>query len=439
MEVVGLDVRYKTDLYGSYAMILIPQGIDRNKYAFKMLENNRIKGVCSCHERIEDGESYFYLDISGKKNLWQEYQDREMELPEMIWLFQNIVQISEELRNYLLSERMLWLDPEFIYKDMEDGSISIVVIPWEKELKYPLRKLAEFLLEKVNHEDENSVNAAYHFYRQQSQTNFCLAQFLPVLEKENISKRKKENSKEETMSGAADYKIEEHKKEADSGRNIKEEQNSTQEYKQEDEFIKDEILMFQNEKNSKLWIGTTFASILISALVFVPFIEKNQKVSCISLSICLFITGLCIKLYETYKNKKEITVNKSLEYGGVNNDTYNEYNYEEPGETVFFESVKVVESLKLRWKEKGKKREVELRDLPFTVGKKKEEVSLILPDPSVSRLHCRFVEKAGGVAIMDLDSTNGTSLNGIKLKTGEVLEIVKNDEILVGNIRLLVV
>ena len=40
---------------------------------------------------------------------------------------------------------------------------------------------------------------------------------------------------------------------------------------------------------------------------------------------------------------------------------------------------------------------------------------------------------------MDLGSTNGTSLNGIKLKKEEVLEIVKNDEILIGNIRLLVV
>ena len=198
-------------------------------------------------------------------------------------------------------------------------------------------------------------------------------------------------------------------------------------------------MTFQNQDGSKLWLGTTFASILISALVFVPSIEKNQKVSCISLALCLFIAGVCIKLYETYKNNKKITLNKSLGDGGVNKDIDSEYNYEEPGETVFFESVKTVESLKLRWKEKGKKREVELRDLPFTVGKKKEGVSLILPDPSVSRLHCRFVEKAGGVAIMDLDSTNGTSLNGIKLKTGEVLEIVKNDEILIGNIRLLVV
>ena len=51
----------------------------------------------------------------------------------------------------------------------------------------------------------------------------------------------------------------------------------------------------------------------------------------------------------------------------------------------------------------------------------------------------RFLEKEGGVGIMDLGSTNGTSLNGIKLKKEEVLEIVKNDEILIGNIRLLVV
>jgi pSer/pThr/pTyr-binding forkhead associated (FHA) protein len=40
---------------------------------------------------------------------------------------------------------------------------------------------------------------------------------------------------------------------------------------------------------------------------------------------------------------------------------------------------------------------------------------------------------------MDMNSTNGTWLNGMRLKQGEIIEIEKNDEILIGKVRVIVV
>ena len=40
---------------------------------------------------------------------------------------------------------------------------------------------------------------------------------------------------------------------------------------------------------------------------------------------------------------------------------------------------------------------------------------------------------------MDLNSTNGTFLNGMPLGNGEMIEIEKNDEILIGKVKVLVV
>ena len=72
-------------------------------------------------------------------------------------------------------------------------------------------------------------------------------------------------------------------------------------------------------------------------------------------------------------------------------------------------------------------------------SKIKEDVDLCIWDISVSRIHCRFVKKEDKICIMDLNSTNGTFLNGLALKNGEVLEIEKNDEILLGKVKLNVV
>jgi diguanylate cyclase (GGDEF)-like protein len=48
---------------------------------------------------------------------------------------------------------------------------------------------------------------------------------------------------------------------------------------------------------------------------------------------------------------------------------------------------------------------------PFVVGRSAES-SIQLADDCISRLHCRVISKTGGAVITDLDSTNGTYVNG---------------------------
>ena len=111
----------------------------------------------------------------------------------------------------------------------------------------------------------------------------------------------------------------------------------------------------------------------------------------------------------------------------------------EIGETVFFETTGQEELLKLQWKEHGRNKQVIVNDFPCKVGKIKEEVDVTINDISVSRVHCQLAKKENKIVIMDLNSTNGTYLNGIPLENGEILEIEKNDEILVGKVKVLVV
>ena len=96
-----MEVRYRNDLYGNYMLISIPNDEDGNKYSFKVLDKNKIQGVLSGKERKEDGKGYWYVDISKKRTLVQEYQEKEMQLEDIIDIFQQLIPILEELRNYL--------------------------------------------------------------------------------------------------------------------------------------------------------------------------------------------------------------------------------------------------------------------------------------------------------------------------------------------------
>ena len=58
----------------------------------------------------------------------------------------------------------------------------------------------------------------------------------------------------------------------------------------------------------------------------------------------------------------------------------------------------------------------------------------VLSDASVSRIHCKFLRDANGVALVDLGSTNGSFRNGLKLIPQEKNYIEEGDEVKLGRI-----
>jgi EAL domain-containing protein (putative c-di-GMP-specific phosphodiesterase class I) len=59
-------------------------------------------------------------------------------------------------------------------------------------------------------------------------------------------------------------------------------------------------------------------------------------------------------------------------------------------------------------------REIPINATPFQVGRK-SGTALRIPSPNVSKIHAEFVEREGLLILRDLDSTNGTYVNGERL------------------------
>ena len=60
---------------------------------------------------------------------------------------------------------------------------------------------------------------------------------------------------------------------------------------------------------------------------------------------------------------------------------------------------------------------------------------LIVEAPLVSRLHCQLTATADALQVKDLGSTNGTFVNGKRIKTAELRE---GDRLSVGRLELIV-
>lgn len=75
---------------------------------------------------------------------------------------------------------------------------------------------------------------------------------------------------------------------------------------------------------------------------------------------------------------------------------------------------------------------MEIDRLPFVIGKKKEEVDYALEDRSVSRIHARILEEDGILYLEDLNSTNGTYKNGLRMQPYEKRRLERDDELRFG-------
>src|SRR5213080_2252939 len=71
-----------------------------------------------------------------------------------------------------------------------------------------------------------------------------------------------------------------------------------------------------------------------------------------------------------------------------------------------------------------------LKDL--TVVGRKEECDLRLDHKSVSKLHCVIVKTDGALLLRDLGSTNGTRVNGQRVRRAALLP---NDSVAVANLK----
>ena len=75
---------------------------------------------------------------------------------------------------------------------------------------------------------------------------------------------------------------------------------------------------------------------------------------------------------------------------------------------------------------------VALTERVLSIGRMPES-NIVLADPNVSRNHAEIRPKGTGYVVVDLDSTNGTKVNGIRVREQE---LVDGDEITFGNTRI---
>lgn len=84
---------------------------------------------------------------------------------------------------------------------------------------------------------------------------------------------------------------------------------------------------------------------------------------------------------------------------------------------------------RLMYQGKGRESDFLLEDDLFLLGTDAEKVTGVMQSPTISRIHARIIKREGRYFLEDLNSTNGTYLNGKELAYHEPMRLKKGDVI----------
>lgn len=371
-----MEIQYKAEFDQIFLLI---KSEEESNYKRKMILQNNISGFLSCKMIYEETIPYLSYDVTAKKSLSKRFSEEKMNTSDIERLFEGITWAVQNAREYLLESKNICMDPEYIFIDIDSEDIFLLYQPeaiYERGKQY--RKLAEFLLDKVDHKEELGVKIAYQFYKLSKEDFFSLEAFQNFIEKERMLERKK---------------------------------NATGELKN-NEFTR------ENEKNCEC-AGNPADTDRNNT-------EEKKRGSKKNILQIFSISSL-------FRKKKEEKIEEELRM--AEQTTINDYFGEEADEkTVFFDDHFI-----LKWKEHRFSKEYELASFPVHVGKLKGSAEIIIEDDSVSRVHAKFREQNGRIYLQDLNSTNGTYVNGKPIEALEEMEIHREDELQFGKVAVTVV
>lgn len=346
--------------------LVFEKEIQEDNYKYRMLLHNKIEGLLDCHIYHVDNITRVQYDISSKQSLKRICEKKHLNRQQFEAILAAVQEMMQELTRYCLNLDDVFLNPEYIYADMESFEIYFCYYPDKEQTlaEQEFHQLAEYLINYLDYEDKGVIEKGYALYRYTMEENYDIAKSIKKTRTgcmENVEDNKKvEEVEEVTNWREEDYQYKEDKqvsKIAEGGifnhifnrfkGEMKEEKNLEEE---DDVFQYDEESLVELEEEEERYGHT--------------MLLKETKNKPIHYLVCLSEGG-----YQDFSITK----------------------------------------------------------FPFVIGKGKEWADGVVSNNLISRIHAQLEEEAGEIFITDLNSTNGTGVNDELLEANQTVQLRSGD------------
>lgn len=183
METIeNFKAAYKREL--NRALLTIEaDGLYIEDYQIRMLRDNNIQNLLEVKGIEMDGTSIYEYDISGKMPLKSLYTNNKMKSEEMKKFLQQISGLVDNMKEYLLDENRLLLNPEYIF--YEEGKYYFCYYPpKEGDIWNEFHRLMEFFVQWTDYQDTDSIKTAFMLHKETMEENYSLKRIMDRLQEE---------------------------------------------------------------------------------------------------------------------------------------------------------------------------------------------------------------------------------------------------------------
>lgn len=378
-----LNIEYVRSLNSNYERIQLDKIPEERRYQYCILGRCRIRGLLSCSLRYINDAAYLYYDISSRQNISLLYSGRNIGrewIRDFVW---SLKQVQQDLERFLLDFNNIVWYPEHIFQELEDNVFSFLYIPYY-DGESGFMKLMEFWVEHIDYNDELLVECVYRMYERMERNGEVYLQSQIFEDVECLEGR---NVSELVCTVVEEKVVEESRAE-----------------------VPDVNFLSENPAEKEV-PGKTGRDERKGILGIIEGKKRRGK-----------------KIREEYRKAAQQVMTG---YAVAEEHSYKKSQY---GQTVFIEEKTEGEECRHRLLTQDGCLMASLEDAVLTIGKKKEGVDLVLQDASVSRIHARIIKEEGRFYLEDLNSTNGTFRNGVRMQPYERKRLDEGDEIRCGKV-----
>lgn len=193
-----LEISFRREMKQNYLMIGAAEELEHG-FEARMLAANTIDGLLKFRVRRENDRLWFCYEISSKQPLSRLLDRTSISAPQIRRLLLGIAQTLARMEDYLLSERLVLLDADYIYVDPDEFLPGLCLLPGRQgDFPQEFSRFLQFLLGRTDHQDKEAVVLIYGLYQESLKENYGLDNLLRWLMKENYPNLEYRNEDEKS-------------------------------------------------------------------------------------------------------------------------------------------------------------------------------------------------------------------------------------------------
>lgn len=369
-----MDISYQRNLRKSYMCIETTEDVIE-EHELMILQKYKVPQLLQTQVVIQDGKVQYWFEITGKQQLADYLGGKPIGVQMLKKILFSLEGACEKMPEFLLQEDRICLMQEMLYVDLKDEMVYFTYLPfWKSSFPESFERWMEDVLREIDHQEKECVELAYHIYEGSRKENVSIYDLLEEVRKGEVIAFQQDFI-EEKVEKTEESSLKSWKREY-----MPQELNTQPEERKWKKILSTKIEELQSEVKEyvKSKVPKLFPRPLTSSKK--EKTEKSQKV---------YHTELLCKQQQGIEGK--------LIYQGEN------------------ECANLV-----------------IDSVEFFIGRNSDEVDGSIATEGISRIHARIIQKEGAYYIEDLNSTNGTYLNGEFLEYHRSAKLERNDKVRFG-------